>query len=155
MDLYATVPCPLAAVFHYMTALRRLGEWLPSVVSVEAGDGLVLDVGAAFSVTLRQDGGKVRAMGDIVAYEPPWHIAYRVVAGPQRYILRVTCEVRAGLTRIHIYQGDGGAHLTVALARLEQALVATGDAADSTTRADPDERAIRGPDGAEERAANA
>jgi hypothetical protein len=125
MDLYATFPRPLRAVFGYLADPSRLGDWLPDVSA--AGPGTSDGPDADFPVTVHVDGIEVAGGGEVTAFEPPWLVGYRLFIGPRTHGLRVTCAAQPGGTRIHVHQPDGAAPLTIDLARLTRALgAATG-----------------------------
>ena len=126
MDLDTTLAAPIAALFRRLTTPRRLGEWLPDVVGVEAGGARHPGMGVEFALTLRQDGREVAATGEVVEYEPPWLVAYRLCAGERTHVVRVACTARGEGTHLHIHQGEGDGTLAVDLARLARA-VAAGD----------------------------
>jgi len=124
MDLYATVPRPVEAVFGHLADPSRLGDWLPDVAAAdpEPPGG----IRANFPLTVRVDGMEVAASGEETAFEPPWLIGYRLFVGSRVHGIRVTCTADGRGTRIHIYQPDDGAMLLVDLARLTRALGAAG-----------------------------
>ena len=113
---------PLAAVFDYLAAPSRLAGWLPEVATVQAEAGQPAGIGVTFGLGLRRGGGDIRAAGELIAYEPPWSVAYRVVAGTDIFVLRVTCVFSGGATRVHVHQADGGVPLAVDLGRLPGAI---------------------------------
>lgn len=124
MDLYATFPSPVEAVFGHLADPSRLGDWLPDV---SAADGEpARGTGADFPLTVQVDGIKVAASGEETAFEPPWLVGYRLSVGSRAHWIRVTCAAEAGGTRIHVHQPDDGAALTIDLARLSRALSAAG-----------------------------
>ena len=120
MDLYATVPSPVEAVFGHLADPSRLGDWLPDVLAAdpEPSGG----IGADFPLTVHVDGIEVAASGEATAFEPPWLVGYRLFIGSRAHGIRVTCTADARGTRIHIHQPDDGAALMVDLARLTRAL---------------------------------
>ncbi|MBV9095601.1 MAG: SRPBCC family protein [Streptosporangiaceae bacterium] len=120
MDLYATFPSPVRAVFGHLADPSHLGDWLPDVsaASAEPSGG----TGADFPLTARVDGREVAASGEVTAFEPPWLVGYRLFIGSRMHGLRVTCTAQASGTRIHVHQPDGAAPLTIDLARLTRAL---------------------------------
>ena len=70
----------LVAAFYRLAAPLRLGDWLPDVVEVKCdAEWSIDDAGAVFSLRLRQDGREVPGSGEVIAYEPPWSVAYRLV----------------------------------------------------------------------------
>ena len=102
----------------------RLSDWLHEVVGAprpapESPTG----VGDAFPLAMRLDGVGVAGSGEMIAFEPPWLVGYRLFAGARTFGLRVTCTAHAGGAPIRVHQPDGAGPLTVNLARLELALV--------------------------------
>lgn len=98
----------LAAVFEQLAAPLRLGDWLPEVAAVK-GDAAELGgigIGTVFGLRLRQDGREVPGTGEVIAYEPPWSVAYRLVTASQTYVLRLTCVNIGGATRVSVHQAD-------------------------------------------------
>jgi uncharacterized protein YndB with AHSA1/START domain len=124
MDHEAMLPHPLAEVFGRLCEPLRLADWLPEVTGVQADGELPDGIGADFGLRLRRDGQAVDGTGELIAYEPPWRVAYRVRCGPQLFVLRLTCTASGTGTRVHVHQADSPAALAVDLARLQQALAA-------------------------------
>jgi hypothetical protein len=124
MDLYATFPSPVKAVFGHLADPSRLGDWLPDISTADAGppDG----TGADFPFTVHLDGTELPASGEVTAFEPPWLVGYRLFIGPRTHGLRVTCTAQDGGTRVHVHQPDHAAPLIIDLARLTRALDAAG-----------------------------
>jgi uncharacterized protein YndB with AHSA1/START domain len=135
MDLYATLAQPLTAVFHHVATPSRLGDWLAEVAGVEANAKEPLGIGVVFALTLRRGERLMPATGELVAYEPPWLIAYRLRVEAATHVLRLTCTAGAGATRLHVYQGESDGALTIDLARLAVA-VAAARASGATGAAD-------------------
>jgi hypothetical protein len=123
MDDNATLEYPLQVVFGHLSAPRHLGDWLPQAVGADDGQGPV-DVGRTFSVRLSSDGQVGPAEGELIAYEPPSSVAYRLFVGPRAHVLRVTCTHAGSTTRVHVHQPDEPRPLVVDLARLGRALQA-------------------------------
>ena len=119
MDLYATFPSPVKAVFDHLADPSRLGDWLPGIAAAGPGQS---GTGADFPLTAHVDGIEVAASGEVIAFEPPWLIGYRLFIGARTHGLRVTCTSQDGGTRIHVHQRDEAAPLTIDLARLTRAL---------------------------------
>ena len=119
MDLYATFPSPVKAVFGHLADPSRLGDWLPGIAAAGPGQS---GTGADFPLTAHVDGIEVAASGEVIAFEPPWLIGYRLFIGARTHGLRVTCTSQDGGTRIHVHQRDEAAPLTIDLARLTRAL---------------------------------
>ena len=126
MDLYATLAQPITAVFQHVANPSRLGDWLGELAGVEAGAAGPADVGVEFALTLRRGARLVAATGELVAYEPPWLVTYRLCVGASTHVVRLTCTAVAGATRLHVHQADGDGALTVDLARLAAAVAAAG-----------------------------
>ena len=55
--------------------------------------------------------------GEVIGYEPPWLVAYRIFLAQPR-VLRITCSASDGATRVHVYQSDDAAPLTIDLSLL-------------------------------------
>ena len=72
----------------------------------------------SFALILCEDGKEIAATGEVVAYEPPWQVAFRVCGGPRAHLIRVTCTACAGGTRVHVHQRGGGLPLAVDLTGL-------------------------------------
>jgi hypothetical protein len=124
MDLYATLAQPITAVFQHVANPSRLGDWLGELAGVEAGAAGPAGVGVVFALTLRRDERLVAATGELVAYEPPWLVAYRLRVGASTHVVRLACTAGAGATRLHVHQADGDGALTIDLARLAAAVAA-------------------------------
>jgi uncharacterized protein YndB with AHSA1/START domain len=120
MDLYATFPRPVEAVFGHLADPSRLGDWLPDVSAVDTEP--LNGTGADFPLTVHVDGTEVAASGEETAFEPPWLVGYRLFVGSRVHGIRVTCTAEAGGTRIHVHQPDDGDALTIDLSRLTRAL---------------------------------
>lgn len=122
MDLYATFPCTVQAVFSRVADPSRLGDWLPQIITQAAGTGAPGGAETEFRVTMRVDGAEIAASGEVTAFEPPWLVSYRLFADGHVYGLRVTCTAQPGGTQIHLHQPDSAVPLTIDLARLTRAL---------------------------------
>ena len=122
MDLYATFPGPVKAVFGHLADPSRLGDWLPDISVVDAGPSD--SAGTDFPLIVHVDGTELSASGEVTAFEPPWLVGYRLFIGSRTHGLRVTCTAQDGGTRVHVHQRDGAAPLTIDLARLTRALAA-------------------------------
>jgi uncharacterized protein YndB with AHSA1/START domain len=122
MDLETTVARPLTAVFSHLAEPARLGDWLPGITGPPAGAATPARTGAGFSLRLATGAGELAGTGELIAYEPPWSVAYRLRAGPHTHILRLTCTARGpAATRVRIHQAGTGPPLTADLTRLHQA----------------------------------
>ena len=124
MDHDRTLAWPLAAVFGHLAEPSWLADWLPEVAEVaevaaeRAEAGEPAGIGVSFGLRLRRCGRDILGTGELIAYEPPWSVAYRVVAGSDTFVLRVTCVSSDGATRVRVRQADGTAPLAVDLGRL-------------------------------------
>ena len=119
MDQEVWLPRPLTAVFDHLAAPPQLGDWLPEVAAVDADAMPLAGVGAAFGLRLHRDGREVAVAGELIAYEPPWSVAYRLTAGSHTHVLRLTCTSAAGGTRVRVRQADSTTPLAVDLHRLQ------------------------------------
>jgi uncharacterized protein YndB with AHSA1/START domain len=118
MDQDAWLAQPLAAVFDHLAAPPRLPDWLPEVAAVDADAMQLAGIGATFGLRLHRDGREVPGTGELIAYEPPWSVAYRLTAEPHTYVLRLRCTAAAGGTQVRVRQGDGLTPLAVDLRRI-------------------------------------
>lgn len=140
MDHDTTLAWPLAAVFGHLAAPSRLADWLPEVAAVRAEAGQPAGIGVTFGLRLRRGGRDIHGSGELIAYEPPWSVAYRVVAGSDIFVLRVTCVSSDGATRVRVRQADGAAPLAIDLGRLPEHIpgaAAGPEAAGSRDDGDP------------------
>jgi uncharacterized protein YndB with AHSA1/START domain len=127
MDHDTTLAQPLAAVFAYLAAPAWLTGWLPEVAAVQADPGQPAGIGVTFDLRLQRDGQDIRGAGEVIAYEPPWSVAYRFTAGSHTFVLRVTCVSSDGATRVRVRQADGAAPLAVDLDRLRDHIPGIAD----------------------------
>lgn len=127
MDYQAQVASPVRTVFARLASPARLGEWLREVVTAPSAP-LPGSVGEPFALRVRIDDSETDAAAELTAFEPPWLVGYRLVAGSRTYLLRATCTAHDGGTRIHVHQASDGAPLTVDLYRLKLALTASDPA---------------------------
>jgi uncharacterized protein YndB with AHSA1/START domain len=118
MDHDTTLAQPLAAVFSHLAAPTWLADWLPEVTAVQAGAVPPGGIGVTFGLRLRRGGRDIPGTGELIAYEPPWSVAYRLAAGSHTFVLRVTCVSSDGATQVRIRQAGGAAPLAVDLDRL-------------------------------------
>ena len=118
MDHEAVLAHPIWQVFGHLADPARLGDWLPAATAIHAAHGA-----AAFTLRLSRDPAQAAA-GELIGYEPPWQLAYRLLAGPDTHVLRITCTTAGAGTRVHVRQASPAAPLTVDLTRLGQALTA-------------------------------
>jgi uncharacterized protein YndB with AHSA1/START domain len=116
MDHDAVLAHPIWLVFGHLADPARLGDWLPAATAIHPGHGA-----AVFTLRLSRDPAQPAA-GELIGYEPPWALAYRLLAGPDTHVLRITCTTAGAGTRVHIRQAGPAASLPVDLARLGQAL---------------------------------
>jgi uncharacterized protein YndB with AHSA1/START domain len=121
MDCELTMAIPLAAVFAHVATPSLLGDWLTDVVWVESMPSLPLGIGFHFLVSVQRDGRLHSGTGEVIAYEPPATIAYRITARPHMHVVRLSCAASSADTRLRIHQVSA-APLAVDLSRLEQAL---------------------------------
>jgi hypothetical protein len=126
MDLYATLAEPITAVFQHMADPSRLGDWLAEVAGVAADTTEPPGVGVVFALTLRRGARLVATTGELVAYEPPWLVAYRLRVKGSTHVLRLECTAGEDATRLHVHQADGDGALGIDLARLAAAVAAAG-----------------------------
>jgi len=133
MDQDAWLAQPLAAVFDHLAAPPRLPSWLPEVAAVDADAMQLAGVGVTFGLRLHRHGRDVRGIGELIAYEPPWCVAYRLIAGTHTYVLRLTCTSYDGGTQVRVRQADGVTPLAVDLRRV----LATGPVAGGEGKAGP------------------
>lgn len=122
MDRTVTLAYPLERVFRHLASPACLGDWLPGVTGVLAGISPPGEIGASFAVVISQDGTELPGSGELIAYEPPWCVAFRLVNDLHTHVLRLTCESSGGTTRVHVHQSDDTTSLAVDLARLQQAM---------------------------------
>jgi uncharacterized protein YndB with AHSA1/START domain len=132
MDEEVMLAHPVAAVFGHLAEPARLGDWLPEVSMVLADAATGAGIGTGFGLWLCRDGQKLSGTGELIAYEPPWSVAYRLRAGPHIHVLRLTCTVSGGATRVHVHQAGDAKLLAVDLTGLRQALAGTGPAPPDT-----------------------
>ena len=118
MDHGVTVARPLAAVFGHLATPARLADWLPEVAAVQAEAAQLTEIGVTFGLWLSRGGEDVGGTGELIAYEPPWSVAYRLVAGSHTFVLRVTCVSSDGATQVRVRQAGDAAPLSVDLGRL-------------------------------------
>ena len=134
MDHDAVLAHPIWQVFGHLADPARLGDWLTTATAIHAAHGA-----AAFTLRLSRDPAQAAA-GELIGYEPPWLLAYRLRTGPDTHVLRITCTTSGAGTRVHIRQascqGGPAQPLAVDLTRLSQAL--TSPPAAGMTRPGPD-----------------
>jgi hypothetical protein len=133
MDHHAALTHPLEGVFARLATPACLGDWLPEVAQVHAGP-LPPGVGDTFSLSLGSDRDTLPLTGELIAYEPPWSVAYRLLAGPHTLVLRITCTSSHGITTVHVHQAGDLPPLLVDLDRLGRALASAAAAAPPGTR---------------------
>jgi hypothetical protein len=117
IDHYATLARPVATVFAELATPARLCDWLAEVVRVETDATAVIGIGTALTLTMRKGSTVTVVDGDVVGYESPWLIAYRIFL-PRPRVLRLTCTASHGATRVHLHQTDDEEPLTFDLAVL-------------------------------------
>jgi len=133
MDHHTTLTHPLEGVFRHLATPACLGDWLPEVAQVQTGP-IPPDIGDVFSLALGPDGDKVPVTGELIAYEPPWSVAYRLLSGPRVLVLRVTCTSGRGIATVHVRQSEDLPQLVVDLDRLGRALDSAAAAAPPGTQ---------------------
>jgi uncharacterized protein YndB with AHSA1/START domain len=118
MDHNTVLAHPIQLVFGHLADPAHLGDWLPAATAIHPGH-------EAATFTLRLSGDPAHtAAGELISYEPPWQLAYRLLAGPNTHVLRITCTTAGAGTWVHVRQAGPATPLTVDLARLGQALTA-------------------------------
>jgi uncharacterized protein YndB with AHSA1/START domain len=117
MDQYVTLDRPVAAVYADLATPARLGDWLTEVIQVNT-EPAVIGVGTALTLTMREGGTVVVVDGEVIGYEPPWLIAYRIFLAQPR-VLRITCSASDAATRVHVHQSNDPAPLTIDLSLLQ------------------------------------
>lgn len=106
MNHTVTVSRALPAVFAVLADPTRLSAWVPDIADVSR------DTGAGRPITL-EDSFRLRlqdrdAVGEVIAHEPPWYVAYRLATPDSSHVLRVTCNSGAdGATQVQVRQADG------------------------------------------------
>jgi uncharacterized protein YndB with AHSA1/START domain len=117
MDHGAVLAHPIGQVFGHLADPARLGDWLPAATAIQPGHGA-----ATFTLQLSRGQIHTATAGELIGYEPPWQLAYRLRSGPDTHVLRITCTTAGAGTRVHVRQAGPATPLTVDLARLGQAL---------------------------------
>ncbi len=128
MDHSITLAHPLTMVFAHLASPLRLSDWLTDVQCVEELQDTCGETGATFELTLQVDGRLSPARAEIIAYEPPAAVSYRLFVGLCIHVVRVICTARSGWTCVEVHRNY--AALTLDLDRLKQAvarLAATGE----------------------------
>ncbi|HEY7049713.1 MAG TPA: SRPBCC family protein [Jatrophihabitantaceae bacterium] len=121
MDHTVTVSRALPAVFAVLADPRRLSSWVSGVTDVRRDS-------PADQPTTLEELFRLRlqdrdAIGEVIAHEPPWYVAYRLAGADSSHVLRVACTACAdGATQVQVHQVDGGA-LAVDLAALNRTLL--------------------------------
>jgi uncharacterized protein YndB with AHSA1/START domain len=129
MDDEAMLAYPVDCVFSHLADPARMAEWLPEVSGVQADATSGAGIGTGFGLRLRRDSQELPGAGELIAYEPPWSVAYRLRAGAHTHVLRLTCTVAGDATRVHVHQAGDGRPLAVNLGRLRQTLSGDGPGA--------------------------
>ena len=104
MDHDAVLAHPIWQVFGHLADPARLGDWLPGATAIHTAHGT-----AAFTLRLSRDPAQAAA-DELIGYEPPWQLAYRLLAGPDTHVLRITCTTAGAGTRVHIGQASPSIH---------------------------------------------
>jgi hypothetical protein len=118
MNWQATLPSPVGVTFALVADPSRLGDWLPEVTGPAA---TAAEVGAVFSLTFGAGPGRQAADGEVIAFEPPWLVGYRLFIGSGITTLRVTCAACPAGSQVHLQQA-GDLALAVDLGRLARVL---------------------------------
>jgi hypothetical protein len=118
MDHEVIMARPLKAVFDQLAAPLRLADWLPEVVAVEGDAAELAEIGTVFSLRLRRDGQEIPGTGELIAYEPPWCVAYRLVFGLCTYVLQLSCVHTGTATRVSVHQANATPPLDIDLTPL-------------------------------------
>ena len=118
MDHEVIMARPLKAVFDQLAAPLRLADWLPEVVVDEDDAAELTEIGTVFGLRLRRDGQEIPGTGELIAYEPPWCVAYRLVFGPCTFVLQLNCVHTGAATRVSVHQANATPPLNVDLAPL-------------------------------------
>jgi uncharacterized protein YndB with AHSA1/START domain len=127
MDDEVMLAHPVDRVFSHLAEAARLADWLPEVSGVQAGATSGAGIGTGFGVRLCRDGQELPGTGEVIAYEPPWSVAYRLRAGAHTHVLRLTCTAAVGgATRVHVHQAGDAQPLAVDLGGLRQTLPGDG-----------------------------
>jgi uncharacterized protein YndB with AHSA1/START domain len=129
MDRSATLAHPLELVFHHLASPACLGDWLPEVTIQASPRSAAGRTSASFAVGIRSDGTEHPGTGELIAYEPPWAVAYRLITGTHTHVVRLTCTASNAGTQVRIHQSGDTAPLAVDLARLRQALASSTEKA--------------------------
>src|ERR1700749_4345358 len=114
MNWQTTGRSPIQVTFGHLANPARLGDWLPEVTGLvsPAGAGQIfrvtVDLGGsarsrsgsaggrpADAGTAGEESAQVAADGELIAFEPPWLVGYRLFIGRRVATLRVTCTARA------------------------------------------------------------
>lgn len=106
---------PPADVFAYLTEVRNLPAWQPSVVSVERPDEGPVDVGTRFTEVRKFVGRRLHTTMEVTEHAPGERLYLQVVEGPVRY--RVTHDLEAvdDGTRVNVaVEGETGGFFALA-----------------------------------------
>lgn len=110
-------------VFAYLDQLERHGEWQESIVTTTGVSAGAIGVGTRATDKRRVPGGmKIEATYEIVEYDPPRRMSFRVINGPVRPVGTVTVEALDGGSRSRVtieldFRGHGIGKLLAPLAR--------------------------------------
>ena len=124
MDLYATLPSAVKAVFGHLADPSRLGDWLP-MIGRRSGTVRRHRSRLPPHRAHRRDRGRGQRRGDRLRTA----MADRLPAVHRLTDARTAGHLRRSgrRTRIHVHQADHATPLTIDLARLARAIGATAD----------------------------
>ena len=120
MQNHARLPQPVQTVFAHLADPRLLPSWLTDVDLAECSRRSEVGDGDEFNVQVRHHDG----MGEVIGYEPPWYVAYRLNTDDGCWVIRISCTASRSATEVAIEQMDDLGALTVDLPGLRAALVA-------------------------------
>ncbi len=134
-----TIRRPIATVFAGLTRVDAWSAWRPGTLGARLTSAGPLGVGATFEQQIAVSGGTVMLIGEIIAYEPPRTLAYRVIAGPLPLTYHYIVEVTADGTRLAVRAeiGDALVDLAVATGALRRELDALAGLLDDRSPVSP------------------
>jgi Polyketide cyclase / dehydrase and lipid transport len=111
----AVVERRVEEVFDYLADVSNHVDWQSNELFVDPLTPLPLGVGSQFLEVRQTLGRRYESVVEVVAYEPPAHLMYRVVEGPVPYeIAYALTGSGADTTRIEmVVTGDAGGYLGV------------------------------------------
>ena len=119
MQQNTRVPQPVQAVFAHLADPRLLPSWLNEVDRAGSARGSDIGNPDEFAVQVRHHKGT----GEVIGYEPPWYVAYRLSTDDGCWVIRISCAASSTATDVAIEQMDEVGGLTVNVAGLRAALV--------------------------------